>query len=87
MNCEYHNGFSVSFNELICTACSPNCACGKPVNNSNQTVKSSYFHFTPGNYSPLFRVKKVGGEQVSLVQFWKISFDRKILWAQALLRL
>jgi hypothetical protein len=73
MNCEHHNGFSVSFNELICTACSPNCACGKAVNNSNQPVNSSYFHFTPVNYSPFFASKNVGGEQVLLDTFQKNS--------------
>jgi hypothetical protein len=84
MNCGHHTVFPVSFNELMSTACSPNRACGKPVNNSNQPVKSSDSHFTNTNYSPLFRVEKVGGEQVPLVKFWINSFDRKILAAQTL---
>jgi hypothetical protein len=71
MNCEQHNVFPDSYNELICTACSPNRACEKTVNNSNQPVKSSDFHFAPVNYSPRFASKKVGGEQVLLVTFQK----------------
>ena len=82
MNCGHHNGFPVSFNELICTVYSPNRACGKAVNNSNQPVKSDDSQFVPINYSPLFASKKVGGEQVLLFAFWKNSFDRKILQAQ-----
>jgi hypothetical protein len=71
MNWEQHSFFSVSFNELMSTACSPNRACGKLVNNSNQPVKSSSSRFAHANYSPLFRVKKVCGEQVLLDAFQK----------------
>jgi hypothetical protein len=77
MNCEQHNGFLVSYNELICTACSPNRACEKSVNNSNQPVKSSDSHFAPVNYSPLFRGNKVCGEQVLLVTFQKVHARQK----------
>jgi hypothetical protein len=81
MNCGHHNGFPVSFNELICTACSPNRACGKPVNNSNQLVKSSESYFPFADYSPLFQGKKGGGEQVLLIVFWKNCLDRIIFKA------
>jgi len=77
MNCGHHSVFPVSFNELMSTACSPNRAGGKPVNNSNQPVKSSDSHFRPVNYSPFFQAKKVGGEQVLSVKFWKYFVRQK----------
>jgi hypothetical protein len=70
---------------LICTAYSPNRACGKPVNNSNQPVKSSDSRFAPVNYSPLFQVKKVGGEQVRLVVFKKTRSTEMFLRRKILL--
>jgi hypothetical protein len=71
MNCGHLILFPVSFNELICTAYSPNRACGKPVNNSNQPVKSSDSHFADVNYSQLFQAKNGCGEQVPFVKFRK----------------
>jgi hypothetical protein len=46
------------------TACSPNSTSEKPVNNSNEPVKSGDFQFTLVNYSPLFQAIKDCGEQV-----------------------
>jgi thiol-disulfide isomerase/thioredoxin len=87
MNWEQHTVFPASFNELICTACSPNSDCEKPVNNSNQRVKSSDSHFAPASYSPLFQIKKVCGEQVPLVKFWKNFVRQKNLKvAQSILK-
>jgi hypothetical protein len=67
MNWEQTNRFLFSFNDLICTAYSPNLACGKPVNSANQSVNTSDFRFFRVNYSPLFQVSNVCGEQVL---FW-----------------
>jgi len=77
MNWEQHTVFPASFNELICTTCSPNRACGKLVNNSNQPVKSSDSRFAPVNYSPLFQVKKSAVNKFRWLSFGKILFDRK----------
>jgi hypothetical protein len=41
------------------------------VNNSKQPVKSSDFHFSPVNYSPLFQARNGCGEQVPFAKFWK----------------
>jgi hypothetical protein len=71
MNCGHHNLFFFPDNELICTACSPNRAGGKPVNNSNQPVKSSDSDFTNANYSQLFQARNGCGEQVLFAKFWK----------------
>jgi len=71
MNWEQTNRFLLSFNDLICTAYSPNCACGKLVNNASQPVKSSDSQFVNVNYSPRFQVKDACGEQVLFVTFRK----------------
>jgi hypothetical protein len=71
MNWEQHSVFSNSFNKLICTACSPNRAGGKPAHNSNLPVKSGDSQFAPMNYSPFFQVKNRCGEQVLFVAFQK----------------
>jgi hypothetical protein len=73
MNWEQTNRFLFSFNDLICTAYSPNRACEKPVNNANQPVKSSDSHFANADYSPLFRAKNSRGEQVLLWKFEKFQ--------------
>jgi hypothetical protein len=72
MNCVHHNVFSFSFNELICTACSPKPAGEKHVDNSNQPAKSMLFTFRPVNYSQPFRRKINCGEQVLAAAFRKI---------------
>ena len=77
MNCEYPNTVSRFAYELICTVCSPDCACGKPVNNANQPVNSSDSHFANGNYSPPFPVRNTPGEQVLFVAFRKNRLTRK----------
>jgi hypothetical protein len=71
MNWEQSSRFHFSYNDLICTACSPNRACGKCVNNANQPVKSSDSQFLNVNYSPLFSVKNTCGEQVLFWTFGK----------------
>jgi hypothetical protein len=64
MNCRHHNLFPGCFNELMCTACSPERGVGSISNNSNPPVKSGMFNFAMENYSPLSRFKSAGGEQV-----------------------
>jgi hypothetical protein len=71
MNWEQSSRFLLSFNELICTGCSPNRACGKPVNNAKQPVNSSDSQFFKMNYSPRFLAKNACGEQVLYVTFQK----------------
>ena len=75
MNCEQSSRFHRSYNDLICTGCSPNYACEKPVNNANQSVKSSDSHLAKVNYSQHFQVRKARGEQVL---FWK--FQKNPRW-------
>jgi hypothetical protein len=65
MNCEHHSANRESDNDLICTGCSPNRACGQPVNNAKPPVKSTRSHFANANYSQLFLAKNGRGEQVS----------------------
>ena len=45
MNCEQVSKFFSSFNELICTACSQNCACEEYVNKANKPMKSTLHAF------------------------------------------
>jgi hypothetical protein len=71
MNYEHHNLNFFSYNDLICTACSPKTRGEQPVKNSNQPVKSSDSHFADANYSQLFQAENGCGEQVPLVKFWK----------------
>lgn len=85
MNCEHHNKFFTSFNELICTACSPKTSREQPVKNSNQPVKSSDFHFAPVNYSQLFQAKNGCGEQVLFVKFRKNFICRNFFEEQYLI--
>ena len=71
MNCEHHNLNFISYNDLICTACSPKRACEQPVKNSKQPSNQSDLHFTNANYSQLFQAKNGCGEQVPIVKLWK----------------
>jgi hypothetical protein len=77
MNCEHHINFHFSDNELICTACSPNRTCEKRVNNANHLDESMFFHIANGNYSQLFRLKNIRGEQVPFVKIRKNFIRRK----------
>ena len=71
MNWEQSSRVLLSYNDLICTAYSPNRACGQRVNNANQPVKSSCSHFSNVNYSPHFQTGNTCGEQVLFVTFRK----------------
>jgi hypothetical protein len=42
MNCEHHNIYLISYNELMCTAYSPKFACEWFVNNKNEPIKSMF---------------------------------------------
>jgi hypothetical protein len=49
------------------------------VNNANQPIKSSDFHFSNTNYSQLFQVKNACGEQVLFVTFRKNHARQEII--------
>jgi hypothetical protein len=67
----HHNSICRADNELICTGCSPNCACEKFMDDTNQPVKSMPPQFTSANYSQFFRPENVCSEQVLFVVFQK----------------
>jgi hypothetical protein len=87
MNCEHHNLNFISYNDLICTACSPKRACEQPVKNSKQAVKSSDSHFADVNYSQLFQAKNGCGEQVPFVKFWKNFVRQNFFVAERRMRI
>lgn len=78
MNCEHHNPNCFSYNDLICTAYSPEGKREQPVNNANQPVKSMCLLFSMANYSQLISTKFGGGEQVLFQEHEKNSLDKKI---------
>jgi hypothetical protein len=82
MNRGHHTANWRTGNELICTACSPECAREQRVNNAKPVVKSMLLLFRLANYSLRWRAKSGRGEQVPFRQIIKIPLDTKLFQAQ-----
>jgi hypothetical protein len=79
MNCRHHTDFSVSFNELMSTACSLKTECEEAVDNVAIQMESRR-NAIHANDLFTARDHKIGhSEQVSEIKLWKNSFDRKFL--------
>jgi hypothetical protein len=81
MNWGQYNLFCAAFNELICTACSPECGRGEILNDSNQSIKSTVSWLATANYSPQLRIREAGGEQVLAgmpVASWLVAVEIKL---------
>jgi phosphatidylglycerophosphate synthase len=82
MNCEHHNNFLFSDNELICTRCSLDFVCGQSVNNAIGSMISTEFIFTSQNYSQGFQMNTARVNKLCLRLFIKIALDRKFSFLQ-----
>jgi hypothetical protein len=64
MNCEHHSAKRPTDNELICTACSPECTGEKPVSNPGEAIKSMSTAHPDRELFTVFRSRNPGCEKV-----------------------